>query len=271
MLVNKDLIDTKTEMKHIYPIILLLILGMYIPVQAAGTTSLSVNELKQQADSAYTSENFDVALDKYLQLSQQGENAAIYYNIGCTYYRLDSMAKSVLWFERAAQLDPSDDDIRFNLAMARNKTVDRIIPRHEMFFVSMWKTLMHSQSVSEWAYCGIVFFALALLLAGLYLYSSAIYLRKIGFFGAILSVLISLLVNVLAYNLRRYNDTHTAGIIMEPAVTVRSTPTRSGTDLFVIHEGTRVEIRDNSMRDWAEIQIADGKVGWVERSVFEAL
>jgi SH3-like domain-containing protein len=58
---------------------------------------------------------------------------------------------------------------------------------------------------------------------------------------------------------------------MAPAVTVRSTPTQSGTDLFLIHEGTKVEIRDNSISDWAEIQIADGKVGWVEKSTFEAI
>ncbi len=258
-------------MKRIYYILFLLFLCLHMPMQVSGAAPSAMDELKQQADSAYASENFGEALDMYLQLARQGENAAIYYNLGCTYYRLDSMAKAVLWFERAAQLDPSDDDIRFNLAMARNKTVDRIIPRHEMFFVSMWKTLMHSQSVSEWAYCGVAFFALALLLVGLYLYSSAIVVRKIGFFGAILSVLLCVLFNVLAYNLRQYNDTHTTGIIMAPAVTVRSTPTRSGTDLFVIHEGTRVEIRDNSMRDWAEIQIADGKVGWIERSVYEAL
>ena len=80
-----------------------------------------------------------------------------------------------------------------------------------------------------------------------------------------------ILFNVLAYSLRNYNNTHTAGIIMEPAVTVRSTPTKSGADLFVIHEGTRVEIRDNSMRDWAEVQIADGKVGWIEKSTYEAI
>ncbi len=230
-----------------------------------------VNSLKQQADSAYASEDYETAREIYTQLAVQGESAAIYYNLGSTYYRLDSMAKAVLWFERAAQLDPSDEDIRFNLAMARNKTVDRIIPRHEMFFVSVWKSLMHSHSVTEWANQAIIAFALALILVGVYLYCSAIALRKIGFFGAILSILLCVVFNVMAYNLRRYNNTHTAGIIMEPAVTVRSTPTKSGTDLFVIHEGTRVEIRDNSMRDWVEIQIADGKVGWIERSVFEAI
>ncbi len=230
-----------------------------------------VNSLKQQADSAYAAEDYETAREIYTQLAVQGESAAIYYNLGSTYYRLDSMAKAVLWFERASQLDPSDDDIRFNLTMARNKTVDRIIPRHEMFFVSAWKGLMHSHSVTEWATWAIVAFAVAMILVGVYLYCSPVALRKIGFFGAMVAVILCVVFNVLAYNLRRYNSTHTAGIIMEPAVTVRSTPTKSGSDLFVIHEGTHIEIRDNSMRDWVEIQIADGKVGWVERTVFEAI
>ncbi len=258
-------------MKPIYSIILLFLLCVHMPSWSADAVLPVTKELKEQADSAYASEDFETARQMYSQLACQGENAAIYYNLGCTYYRLDSMAKAVLWFERAAQLDPSDDDIRFNLAMARNKTVDRIIPRHEMFFVSVWKTLMHSQSVSEWASLAVGSFALALFLVGLYIYSSRVALRKVGFFGAILATVLCVVFNVMAYNLRQYNNTHTAGIIMEPSVTVRSTPTKSGTDLFVIHEGTRVEIRDNSMRDWAEIQIADGKVGWIERSVYEAL
>lgn len=259
-------------MKYISNILMLLFLLVApMPILAADATPMVADELKARADSAYSAEDFDTARDMYLQLARQGESAAVYYNLGSTYYRLDSMAKAVLWFERAAKLDPSDDDIRFNLAMARNKTVDRIIPRHEMFFVSVWKSLMHSQSVSEWAYCAVGAFALALLLAGLYIYSSRVGLRKVGFFGAILAILACVVFNIMAYGLRQYNSVHTAGIIMDPAVTVRSTPTKSGTDLFVIHEGTRVEIRDNSMRDWTEIQIADGKVGWIERSVYEAL
>ncbi len=258
-------------MKRIYSIIFLFCLCAHTPLYAADSTAMVMNELKQQADSAYASEDFETAREIYMKLAMQGESTAVYYNLANTYYRLDSMAKAVLWYERAAKLDPSDDDIRFNLAMARNKTVDRIIPRHEMFFVSAWKSLMHSQSVTEWANYAIAVFVLALLFVGLYLYCSTIVLRKIGFFGAILAILLCVIFNIMAYNLRHYNNTHSAGIIMEPAVTVRSTPTKSGTDLFVIHEGTRVEIRDNSMRDWVEIQIADGKVGWIERSVLETL
>ena len=257
-------------MKIIYKILLFLCLFSSSNF-TMGMVKDSVELLKTQADSAYVNEDFEEAERIYLLLSQQGESASVYYNLGCTYYRQDKMAKAVLWLERAAQLDPSDDDIRFNLTMARSKTVDRIIPRHEMFFVSAWKMMMQSQSVTEWAYYGIAAFTLSLCLLALYIFSSPVLLRKIGFFGAIISFMLCLLFNVLAYSLRKYNNTHSAGIIMDPAVTVKSTPTKSGTDLFVIHEGTRVEIIDNTMRDWAEVQIADGKIGWVEKSTYDVI
>lgn len=255
-----------------YHRILLAVLFLLPQVAEATTMSPdSVEHLKSKADSAYADGNFDVAEKYYLRLVGEGESSAVYYNLACTYYRQDNIAKAVLWFERALRLDPSDDDIRFNLAMARDKTVDRIVPRHEMFFASAWKTLMRSRSVTEWAYCGIVFFALTLLLVALYIFSSRILLRKTGFFGAGFCLLMCVMSNVMAYSLRSYNRFNSAGIVMTPAVTVRSTPTKSGTDLFVIHEGTYIEVRDGSMRDWAEIRIADGKVGWIEKSAYESI
>ena len=257
-------------MRHIFKILVILCMASMTSIGMAIPND-SIDIMKVWADSAYANEDFATAEQIYIDLAQQGESAPIYYNLGCTYYRQDNMAKAVLWFERASQLDPSDEDIRFNLAMARSKTVDRIIPRHEMFFASAWKTLMHSHSVTEWAYMAVGAFTLTLLLVAMYLYCSSIGLRKAGFFGAMFTLILCILFNVLAYNLRSYNDKQNAGIIMEPAVTVRSTPTKSGTDLFVIHEGTRVEIKDNTMRDWAEIQIADGKVGWIEKNTYETI
>lgn len=251
--------------------LLLLLSGVCMTVGASVLSADSIGYYKMVADSAYASGDFATAEECYSLLAQQGESEVVYYNLGCTYYRQDEIAKSVLWFERALSLNPSNEDIRFNLAMARNKTVDRIIPRHEMFFSSLWKSLMRSQSVTRWAYTGISLFALTLLLIALYLYSSRVVLRKIGFFGGLVMFLLCLLSNVLALSLRNYNVHNDSGIIMTPAVTVRSTPTQSGTDLFVIHEGTHVVIRDDSMRDWAEIQIADGKIGWIEKSTYEKI
>lgn len=87
----------------------------------------------------------------------------------------------------------------------------------------------------------------------------------------ILCILLCILGNICAYQQRSFSMNHSNGVVMSPAVTVKSTPTESGSDLFVIHEGTCVEIKDSSMKDWLEIQIADGKLGWVPKKTLELI
>ena len=246
----------------------IIILTMLVGLTASAA---DVAGLKKTADAAYTKGDYGKAEQCYLKLSKMGESSIVSYNLGCTYYRMDNIAKSVLWFARAARLDPSDDDIRFNLDMARSKTIDRITPRRGMFFIAWCNSLMLSLSVSQWAYLATAAFAVMLVLFGAYIYLSGIMWRKISFFGSMLSLLFVILFNIMAWSLRSRNDNRMEGIIMSPAVVVKSTPDKSGTDLFVIHEGTKIVIRDNTLRDWVEVVIADGKVGWVRKDVFETI
>lgn len=238
---------------------------------AAFVRAAEVDSLKVLGDSAFAKEDFKTAATHYKAIAKMGESAEVCYNLGCCYYRLDDMARSVLWFERAALLDPSDEDIRFNLDMARSKTIDRITPRHEMFFTAAWYSMTSWQSADEWAKWAVAFFVGMLLFFIMYFFSADIIVRKIGFFGALLSLVVVLLTNALAYSQRRMQVERSGAIVMTPAVTVKSTPSKSGTDLFVLHEGTRVEILDNTMKEWVEVQIADGKVGWMEREQLEQI
>ncbi len=238
---------------------------------AAFVSAAEADSLKVLGDSAFAKEDFKTAVTHYKAVAEMGESAAVCYNLGCCYYRLDDMARSVLWFERAALLDPSDEDIRFNLDMARSKTIDHITPRHEMFFTAAWHSMTSWLSADEWAAWAVAFFVGMLLLFFMYFFSSDIVVRKTGFFGALLSLVLVLLTNALAYSQRRMQVERSGAIVMTPAVTVKSTPSKSGTELFVLHEGTRVEILDNTMKEWVEIQIADGKVGWMEREQLEQI
>jgi hypothetical protein len=238
---------------------------------AAFVSAAEADSLKVLGDSAFAKEDFKTAVTHYKAVAEMGESAAVCYNLGCCSYRLDDMARSVLWFERAALLDPSDEDIRFNLDMARSKTIDHITPRHEMFFTAAWHSMTSWLSADEWAAWAVAFFVGMLLLFFMYFFSSDIVVRKTGFFGALLSLVLVLLTNALAYSQRRMQVERSGAIVMTPAVTVKSTPSKSGTELFVLHEGTRVEILDNSMKEWVEVQIADGKVGWMEREQLEQI
>ncbi|MBQ8051019.1 MAG: tetratricopeptide repeat protein [Bacteroidaceae bacterium] len=236
-----------------------------------GLLAANLDSLKVAADSAYAKEQFAQAAQLYQQIAREGESPAICYNLGNAYYRQDDIAHALLWYERAYLLNPGDADIRFNLDMARSKTIDRVTPQHEFFFVTWWKQLINAMSADAWARLSILLFVLCLLSLAVYIYASPIWLRKVGFTLAVVLLLLTILGNVCAFG-QRYRLTHRTGaIVMSSAATVKSTPSQSGSDLFVLHEGTYVSIRDNTLDDWTEISLADGKQGWIQSKQIEGI
>lgn len=244
--------------------VLLLALMAWLPSDAGAIT-------KANADSAYARQQYQQAIKDYEELLHDGVSAELYYNLGNAYYRTDNITWAVLNYERALLLSPGDGDIRFNLQMARSKTIDKITPESEMFFVTWYHALVNIMSVDGWARTALVSFALAIVLALAYLFSARIWVRKVGFFGGLAFIAVFILANLFAYQQRQELVNRTGAIIISSAVPVKSTPSKSGTDLFILHEGTKVEITDGTMRGWKEIRVADGKEGWIETSKIEII
>ena len=233
------------------------------------TTSFAVT--KVEADSAYARGEFQQAIKDYEALLKQGASADLYYNLGNAYYRTENITRAVLNYERALLLSPGDRDIRFNLQIAQSKTIDKIVPESEMFFFTWYKTLVNLMSVDGWARTSLVSLALVIILLLVYLFSDRIWLRKIGFFGGVVLLLLFVMSNVFAWQQKQNLLFRKGAIVITPSVTVKSTPANNGTDLFVLHEGTKVMITDSSMKGWKEIRIADGKEGWIESSQLEEI
>jgi tetratricopeptide (TPR) repeat protein len=228
-------------------------------------------QTKAEADSAYARGEFQKAIKDYEALLKQGVSADLYYNLGNAYYRTEDITRAVLNYERALQLSPGDKDIRFNLQMARSKTIDKITPETELFFVTWYRSLANMTSVDGWAYLALTALALAIVLALIYLFANAVWLRKLGFFCGIALLLLFVLANVLANHQKNDFTENRGAIIMGSAVMVKSTPAADGTDLFILHEGTKVTITDSQMKDWKQIRVADGKEGWVETKLIELI
>ncbi len=226
---------------------------------------------KLQADRAYQKEQYQQAAQMYEQLLKQGESADIYYNLGNAYYRMDDIPHAVLAYERASLLSPGDADVRFNLQMARSKTIDKIVPESEMFFVTWYRSLVRLMSVDAWGRTAIISLITAMLLVLVYLFAQRIWLRKVGFFGGVLFLVVFLASNVFGFQQKQSLVHRTGAIIVRSAVSVKSTPSKNGTDLFILHEGTRVNVVDDSMRGWREIRVDDGKSGWVEVKEIEII
>lgn len=226
---------------------------------------------KANADAEYQKGNYQQAIKDYEEILKNGVSADIYYNLGNAYYRTDNITKAVLAYERAHLLSPGDEDINFNLQFARGKTIDKITPAGEMFFVTWYKSLVNFTSVDNWAKLGILSIIVALVLVLVYLFAPQMVLRKVGFFGGILLFVVFLLSNLFAYQQKQLLVNRTGAIVVAPTVNVKKTPAMQSADLFVIHEGTRVDITDKSMKGWRGVKTADGREGWIETHQIEEI
>lgn len=228
-------------------------------------------EMMQKGNTYYREGAYDKAIEEYKILVDEGfVGTSLFYNLGNSNYRIGKIGYAILYYEKALELSPSDEDVKHNLEFARLSTVDRIQPLPRFFLFDWWEALLGLFSINSWAYVVYVLYLLVILMAGAYSFSKTIKQQKIFFFSGIAGVfLLVFSISLLVIKINR-EATLKSGIIVEPAVTVKFSPDPQSTDAFVIHEGLKVNLEDQ-LDKWVKIRLADGKVGWVEQSYVEQI
>lgn len=226
---------------------------------------------KKNADDEYKKGNYVQAIRDYEELLKKGPSVELYYNLGNAYYRVDNITRAVLNYERALKLSPGDEDIRFNLQMARSKTIDKITPKSEMFFVTWYKSLVNITSVDGWAKTAMFSLAIALVLVLCYLFGRKLIIRKAGFYGAVAFMVLFVLSNVFAYAQMQILTQRSGAVVVSPSAALRKTPVPNSEYNSIIHEGSRVEIVDDTMKDWKLVELEDGREGWMLSSQMERI
>ena len=225
---------------------------------------------KAEGDSAYMKNDYASAIQIYEALLNRGEAADIYYNLGNSYYKAGDIAKAILNYERALLLSPGNEDARFNLNMANSHITDKIEPVGS-FFLTVWiHSLINTLSSNSWAILGIISFLLFIVGIYLYFFTRNVLLRKIGFFAGLLLLLVSIFSNSFASEQKDKITERNEAIVFAPTITIKSSPAESGTDLFVLHEGTKVKLLDK-VGEWSEILLADGNRGWIPTNQIEII
>ena len=214
----------------------------------------------------FSSGNYKDALSAWTDLYNTGYRSAnLSYNIGNAYFKLNNIPSAILFYERSYVLKPSDENVNYNMQIARTLIVDRFQEIPELFFVRWYHYVSLIFSTNTWARISIFSFVMSLLFLSLYLYSSKYSHKVTGFLATFSFIAITIL--SLAFSITNKSlvyDSHKA-IIMSPVISGKSSPSASGTDLFVLHEGTKVSIGDK-VGDWYEIRLSDGNKGWVQGS-----
>lgn len=249
-------------------IILLLLVGVVACFSAEAQT---LEQSWDTANTMYINGDYNGAIHQYDSILITG-NAShkLYYNLGNAYFKDGKVGKAILYYNKALKLSPSDGDTMHNLTVAGSYVKDKIEMVPE-FFVKTWlKSLSQSLSSNSWAIISILMLFVTLGLVLLYLLSQSFGLRKLGFFGAIGALLICAFAMSTATIEKRELIDPTEAIIMSTAVPVKSSPNKASTDIFVLHEGTKVRVVGH-LQEWSEIVIADGNKGWVLSSSLEMI
>lgn len=234
-----------------------------------GTATLMAQEesgqqLFDNANAAYNNGDFEAAVDGYTKIENLGqESAVLFFNKANAYYKLKNYPMSILYYEKALKLDPTNEDIQTNLQIANLTKVDKIDPLPQPVFLRWWDSVKTSLSPNAWAWLSVVLLALALAFLLVFFLSRVAALRKTGFFVSLVLVVFFALSVVFAALSRHDSLTHDDAIITTPSVTMMSAPVRSGEELLVLHEGTKVKVIDK-IDEWNKVKLADGNIGWIK-------
>ncbi len=225
----------------------------------------------EEANHAYQSGNFQKAVLEYEEILKQGyESAELYYNLGNSYYKLNNVPAAILQYERALRAAPWDEDIAHNLSLANLRVSDKIELVPELFFIRWWNGFTGLSSADGWARTGIVSFWISLACASFLFVLRRMSIRRlmaVAAVGALFASLISFTCMIHRIQIRKNSD---FAVIFSPTVYAKSAPDEKSTDLFVIHEGVKVQVLDG-ISDWKKIRLADGKVGWIPAQTFKLI
>ncbi|MGQ9619469.1 MAG: tetratricopeptide repeat protein [Bacteroidales bacterium] len=219
----------------------------------------------------YTVGKYQESLDVWLSIYKAGFSSPnLNYNIGNAYFKLNDIPHSILFYERALLLNPANEDIRYNLQVARTYVVDKFNVIPEIFFVTWYNFISLLLSSDTWARLSIGTFILFLSLLSFYLFTAVYRFKITSFWLAMLMLIIS--IASFSFSLRNKSIVFQGdkAIIMCPQVNGKSSPDNSGTDLFLIHEGTKVSVTD-ALGDWNEVKLPDGNKGWIPADCLEKI
>lgn len=250
--------------RYVFTIILCCVMYQYILAQSPQETFAAANN-------HYQNNEFQEAAALYEKIISQGyESAAVYYNLGNCYFKLNETGRAILNYERALKLEPHNDDISFNLKLANLRVADRIEPAPQMMLIAWFKKIISSLSSDGWGVMSLVFVWISMFFMAAYLFIRKIHIRRFLFFAGVLLLFLAVIATLLAW--KQYHNEHNQrfGIVMVTNTYIKSAPAANAIDLFILREGVKAEILEEA-NGWHKIRLADGKIGWIQQEHIETI
>ena len=231
----------------------------------------NTDSLYSEANKLYQQGQFEPALERYHAVILSGsESADLYYNMGNAAFRANSIGHAILYYEKALKIEPTHEDAIHNLEFVGRYRLDAFeeVPT---FFLGAWIAgFVQLFPEQTWSILALILFLIILIGLLIFLFSRSMILKKLGFIGGLAALFLFILAISSAISRHRDIVDPDTGIILAPSVVVRSSPSESGTELFILHEGTKVEVNE-AVSGWQNIKVVDGREGWILAEEFDTI
>ncbi|WP_299098434.1 tetratricopeptide repeat protein [uncultured Winogradskyella sp.] len=216
-----------------------------------------------EANALYNNGKYAEAIDKYESiLGSEQHSAELYYNLGNANYKLNNIAPSIYYFEKALLLNPNDKEIQNNLAFAQNMTIDAIDSVPKVGFSRLINNLVNTFNTDTWAKIAVAGVLLFVVIFLAYHFSYNTSKKRIAFVTSIVSLLIACFSVAMAFQKSAIDKKDNPAIVFTQESRVKTDPNQASEEVFRLHEGTKVYVIE-SYEDWSKIQLSDNSTGWI--------
>lgn len=257
-------------------IIIIAIISFLLPLSAFSQS------FAKKGDMAYNKDNFTEALQFYLDAAKkEGTSSELYYNIGNAYYRLGNKGKAIVYYERALMLNPQDQDAKDNLEFVNTKIVDKTNVNEVNILEELFNDVMGWQSSNGWAMLSLMLFFLLLVSVVVYIFSTTIVFRKLGFFGGFLLLIGLIFTLVFSFREKNRQTIHEYAVVTVQSITLSTsprTPKDKSEEAFILNEGTKIKILDSvdnnngkMIEKWYDVKADDTHRAWIRKDNIEII
>lgn len=225
----------------------------------------------QEANELYGKGEFELAIDTYQSILETGVHSAeLYFNLANSHYKLNNVAPSIYYYEKALQLNPEDKDIQNNLAFAQNMTIDAVAEVSEVGFDKIYKNWVNAYSFDSWSRLAIAFSVAFVILFLVYYFSRNTVKKRLSFVLGFSCVAASMFTLFMAFKKFDLDQKNIAAVVFDKSIDIKSEPNSESSNLFRLHEGTKIKVLD-SVSDWYRIELPDGLTGWIPSNAIKVL
>ncbi|WP_424492638.1 tetratricopeptide repeat protein [Salinimicrobium sp. GXAS 041] len=227
--------------------------------------------LFEEGNTAYSEGNYEQAIERYNSILEDGKtDVAVHYNLANAHYKLNHIAPSIYHYEKALQLAPNDEDVRNNIVFAQNMAIDAIEETPQSQFSGWMESGYALFSVSGWGWTAVTFVVLFAAFFLVYYFSSKPVLKRAFFIAAVFFFVLAIGSVFMGYSRQSFEESQEYAIIFSEEAEVLSEPNVRGAEVFVLHEGTKVQVVED-FQQWSKIELANGNQGWILQDTFRRL